>query len=212
MKPIPPGSMVYVEGGEPEIARSLSFQLTLQPSNAQNGLLYITTESPLEHVLTWWDWHCPDHNPAGIKIIDCTESQDESTARKRDIQIEPVSDLRDLTGLGIKFSILHEHLCRSGYTPVLAGVLSATTLVEECEDLREAIRLLNMIGRRIENVGGLGVVMFDTQRLDSQHVEVLRQVCDGGLAVRLNEDDYPEFMAKDLPNQPDGWTQFQLPE
>lgn len=212
LNPIPPGSMVYVEGRPSEVATELAITLTMQASDARNGLLYATTDTPSWRVLTRLEGFRPDSDPAGVKVIDCTERGDERATRASEVQIETVSDLRDPTGLGIKFSILHEHLCQADYSPVLAGVISATTLVEEAEEFREVVRLLNMIGRRIESAQGLAVVAFDSQRLDEETHTVLRQVCDGGIEVRTSGEDHVEFSTIDLPHQPDGWTQFHRPD
>lgn len=206
---IPPGTTLFVAGTAVDKARALALSLLFAGSTADDPLLLTTIETPSEALLTQCDRLHSNVEFTRVAVIDCTDQPPEDS--RFDAHIESLGTPGDLTGLGITFSIMHEHLSEAGSTRVLTGVFTVSTLLEHA-DLRPTIRFLQTAAGRLEGTAGIGLFVLDPSAHDDRTVSTLQQVCDGWLAVREAADGTDELRVSGLSNQPEEWTPFTMPE
>lgn len=206
---IPPGSTLFVAGSAVDRARALALAILFAGSTADDGLLLTTTETPSDTLLTLCNRLYSDREFPRVAVIDCTGQQPGD--RRADTTIESLATPADLTGLGIKFSVMHETISNAGANRVLTGVFTISTLVEQT-DLRPTIRFLQTAAGRIDGTAGLGLFVLDPSVHDGRTVSTLQEVCDGWIEVRAAPDGTDELRIRGLSNQPEGWTPFSVPE
>lgn len=206
---IPPGSTLFVASTAVNTARNLALTLLLAGSTAEDQLLLTTTETPSDALLAQCERLYPTIDFTDIHVIDCTES----TSEDADVaaHVETLESPGDLTGLGIKFSVMTETLSHASSTRVLSGVVTVSPLLQQA-DLRAVTRFLQTATGRIEGTAGVGLFVIDPNEHDDRTVSTLREVCDGWIEVRDPADTTAELRVSDIPNQPEEWTPFTLPE
>lgn len=205
---IPPGATLFVAGTAVDTARALALALIFAGSTAGDRLLLTTTETPSDALLTQCERLHSNGDIPRAAVIDCTDQHPDDS--RWTATIESLGTLEDLTGLGIKFSIMHETLSDAGSNRVLSGVFTVSTLVERT-DLRPTIRFLQTASARIEGTAGLGLFVIDPSVHDDRTVSTLQDVCDGWLEVREAPDGTDELRVRGLSNQPEGWMPFSVP-
>lgn len=205
---IPPGTTLFVAGAAGDMAHDLALSLIVAGSTPEDQLLLTTTEMASETLLATCEQLNPPVDFTSVEVIDCTDHPPDET--RFDAHVESLASPGDLTGLGIKFSVMYETLSDGGSTRVLTGVLTVSTLLKHA-DLRPTIRFLQTAAGRIEETAGIGLFVIDPQLHDDRTVSTLRQVGDGWIEVR-EEDTAAELRVSGLANQPAEWTPFTIPE
>jgi KaiC/GvpD/RAD55 family RecA-like ATPase len=211
IEPIEAGSTVFVAGPALSRAEDLALSLVADGGAAGDGMLFISTNNTSEKLLGSCQRLRPGFDAARTGVIDC--SGQGLTPSKFDAEIKTISTQSDLTGIGMKFSALYEGLYMKADERVRTGLISLSSLLMYV-DLRSLFRFVQTISGRIDSAGGLGVFSIDPTTHDEQTVNTLSQAADGRIEVREAEDGDAdgELRVRGLPNQPEGWQPFSLPE
>lgn len=205
---IPPGTTLFVAGAAVEKARDLALSLVVGGSAADDRLLLTTTETASDALLARCERLDPSVEFTRVAVIDCTD-QDPGDVHQG-AHVESLGTPEDLTGLGIKFSIMYENLSDGGSNRVLTGVVTVSTLLEHA-DLRTTVRFLRTASGRLDDTAGIGLFVLDPSAHDERTVATLQDVPDGWLEIRETADGPDELRVSGLPDQPEEWTPFSMP-
>lgn len=197
---IDPGTMLVVGSDDLDRAQTLSTFLLSMGCNPDDGILFVSTDTPAEDLLTRCAGFDLDPESMEMRLINGTGTDAEPPSG---LAVEEVPEA-DLTGLGITFSVVYENLSAARCQRILAGVHTLSTVLKE-NDLRTVVRFLNTVSKRIESGGGLIVFVIDSDAHDQASLTTLSQVCDGYIEVRGTDTTDNEIRIHGLPDQPDGW-------
>lgn len=201
IEPIPPGTMLVVGSDDVDRAQSLGTFLLSIGCNPDDGMLFVSTDTPGDTLLAQCDRSGLDLDVIDLRVI--TGAGNAPTDAGSGVTVEETAPT-DLTGLGIKFSVVYENLSAAGSRRILAGIHTLSTILEE-NDLRTVVRFLNTVSRRVEDSGGLIVFVIDSNGHGQETLSTLSQVCDGYIEVRDTETDDAEIRIHGLPDQPEDW-------
>lgn len=199
--PIRPGTSVLVSGPSHAGTRELALRL-LVPAEDE-GVVVVTTNRKADRIIE-------DCRAAGIDVtIDDTGVVDCVGTRTNgfDARVMTAAGPGDLTGIGMRFSKLHQELDRAGYDRVRSGFFSVTTLLSFTE-LQTVSRFVHTALGRINNVGGIGILLVDPETQDERAVSTISQFCDGLLEVRERDDEGPQMRLRGLSGQDRTWRSF----
>jgi KaiC/GvpD/RAD55 family RecA-like ATPase len=204
---IDPGTTLVVGSTDLERAQSLGTFLISMGCNEGDGVLFTTTDTPSEAVLSQCSGFDLDPDVAEVQLIDGTGAD----RPEYDIDIEELSS-GDLTDLSIKFSVLYDKLTSSGCPRVLASVHTLSAILNT-HDLRDSVRFLNSVSSRIKDGGGLLVFVVDASAHDQETLNTLGQVCDGLIQVRAGPTpEENQIRAFGIPEGPDEWLTVPAPQ
>lgn len=139
-----------------------------------------------------------------VSVIDCAYDDNQGL----DDHVCGVTSPADLTGIGMEFSSLYEDLYADGYHMVRTGIYTLAPLLLYVDDVRAVFRFLHTVTGRIRSVGGLGVCAIDPGAQDDRTVKSVGQAFDGRIDLRVSDTDGCEIRIRGLPDQTDGWQQF----
>lgn len=206
---IPPGSTLFVAGSPRRKVRDLVLTLILSGCTSDDQLLFTTTDTTSEDLLTQCEKLHQDVDFTTVDVIDVTDSTDGDL--RFDAHVESVSTPGNLTELGIKFSIMFENSIHESSGNVLTTFITVSTLLDHA-DLRPIIRFLKTASGRIESAKGVGFFIIDPSVHDDRTVSTLRAVGDGWIEVREPGEATSELRVRGLPKQPENWVSFTIPD
>lgn len=196
------GTTVLVTGPRHDGARELG--LGMLAGSPGEGAIVVTTNQRASRI-------ADDCARIGIEladdrsaILDCVGDEDADVPAR----VLPVSGPADLTGIGMRFSDVYVDFKGGGIERVRTGLFSLSTLLS-FGDLRTVSRFVHTLVGRIDGVDGLGVFRIDPASHDDRAVRTLAQFCSGRIEVRDRDGDR-ELRTHGLPDQPDGWTRFEV--
>lgn len=208
---LPQGDTLFVSSDDVEAARDLVLGIMLAGSTADDRMLLTTNQTASDALLSRCERFEPDLDFTDLTLIDCTDPG--QVGDGFDAHVESHRPIDDLTGLGVKFSVMYDDLGRSGGNRVLAGLFTVSTLLNRA-DLRPTVRFLQTVSGRIEGTSGVGLFVLDERAPDDRSVDTLRQVADGWIDVRSSSDGTAELRVTGIPETetPSGWIPFTLPD
>jgi len=208
---VSPGTILFVAGPSLSRAEDLALSLVLGGADAEEGMLFITTNDSSKNLLERCERLSPGFDDGAVGVVDCSDSRGRDTVF--DARIESVSTPNDLTGIGIKLSTLYSDLHDETGERVRTAFVNVSTLLMYT-DLRTLFRFLHTISGRIDATDGIGVFAIDPGTHDEKSTNTLTQLCDGRIDVREPEvnDADGDLRVRGLSNQPREWTPFRLGE
>lgn len=208
---LPQGDTLFVSSDDVEAARDLVLGIVLVGSTADDRMLLTTNGTAGDALLSRCERFEPGLDFTDLTLIDCTDRGQDG--EEFDAHVESHRPIDDLTGLGIKFSVMYDDLGRGGENRVLAGLFTVSTLLNRA-DLRPTVRFLQTVSGRIEGTSGVGLFVLDESAHDDRSVDTLRQVADGWIDVRSSTDGTAELRVSGIPETEtqSGWIPFSLPD
>jgi len=200
LETIDQGTTIVVGSEDMDRAQTLGTLLMAMGCEPDDGVLFVNTDTSSEELIEQCTQFELDVGRTDVQLIDGTGEA--GADLEAGVGVESLSS-EDLTGMGIKFSVVYENLSAAGCRRVLAGMHTLTSVLEE-HDLREVVRFLNTVAGRVQNGGGLMVFVIDSTAHDMETISTLAQVCDGYIELR-EADGGHEIRAHGLPGQPEGW-------
>lgn len=204
---IDPGTTLVVGSSDLDRAQTLGTLLLSMGCKPDDGILFVATDTSGSDLVSQVAQFELDPESTDLQLIDGTDDGDIDP--ELDAEVEELSS-DDLTGMGIKFSVVHENLSAGGARRVLAGVHTLSSILE-AHDLRKIVRFLNTVSTRIEESGGLMIFVIDSTAHDMETLETISQVCDGYIEVRGTDTEENEIRIHGLPDQPEGWLRVPAP-
>jgi len=126
-----------------------------------------------------------------VGIVDCVTKQQGMGSTTESELVRYASSPVDLTGIGIELSELLRALYQKrGLTRNRILLHSLSTLLMY-SDLQTVFRFLHVFTGRVQSADALGVFIIDSSAHDEQTVSPLKQLFDGIVTVR--EDDDGDF-------------------
>jgi KaiC/GvpD/RAD55 family RecA-like ATPase len=201
IEPIRTGSSVLVSG--PSHAGTRELALRLLATGEREGVVVVTTNRKADRMKEECEAAGIDVGSDQMGIVDCVGTQTEGI----DAKVKTAAGPGDLTGIGMRFSKLHQELEQEGYSRIRSGFFSVSTLLSFTE-LNIVSRFVHTALGRINSVGGLGILLVDPETHDDRSVSTISQFCDGLLEVRETGDEGPEMRLRGLPGQERTWQSF----
>jgi len=205
---VAPGTTLFVGGSDRHVAEEFALSLSLGAREHDEGVILLSTNTEGDKLLDRCRRGAIGDDPATLGVIECDGQPSED---ERIGHAEAVSSPQDLTGLGIEFSGLYERISRGDVRKVRTGFVSVSPLLMY-NDLRTVFRFLNSLTSRIAGVDGFSIFVINPKAHDDQTNSMLVQVSDGRIQVRDSETADGELRVRGLPDQPERWTPYTLPE
>lgn len=151
-------------------------------SSGEGGII-VTTNSPAEEVLKWFERRDPDHDREILLAIDCIpQPRAESGERVRKI-----SDPTNLTGINVAISEFVDRLRSRGVERMRICINSISTLLVY-SDLKTVFRFLHTLTGRVRAMNALGVYVLEDGMHDEHVASTIKQLMDEMVHIRMNDD------------------------
>lgn len=190
---INPGTNLLVAGPPMTGKRRLTFDMLAHGDRSGDGSILVTTKSAGKQVLSEYE-SCLDGPDGPIGVVDCVSKQ-QGMAPQRTDGIEFASSPVDMTGIGIKLSEYLQRFYDSGVRSNRIAFDSLSTLLMY-SNLQTVFRFLHVFTGRVQSAEALGLFVIDSSAHDAQTMSTLRQLFDGEIEVREDEDDGSEIRLK----------------
>lgn len=125
--------------------------------------------------------------PDQLRIVDCVAERQGTEGRYPPERVEYVSSPADLTGIGIGVSEQLRRFAESGAERTRICFYSLSTLLMYAE-LETVFRFLHVLSGRVDSIGALGLFALDPTTHDDSTVNTLKQLFDGLIEVKLNDE------------------------
>jgi len=197
------GTNILVTGPALGGTRDLVMRMLLR-RHAREGALFIAADVNGREAFSEYDALGGEIDLARMGAVDCTEEgvDDESC------NVHAVGSPADLTGVGIEFSSLYEHIHTNGAARVRTGVYTLSPFVVYAPT-KSVFRFVHTLTGRIRTADGLGVCAIDPNAVDDQTVASIAQAFDGKVELRQKADQRA-IRVRGLAEQPDGWQPVDL--
>ena len=166
--------------------------------------MIVTTSESADRVVRDCEALGTSFRPGRIGVVDCVSPDDRDPDETSPARVLAVSGPEDLTGIGMRYSKLHQNLLAEGVGRVRSGVLSVSTLLT-LGDVQAVSRFVHMLVGRIDSVDGLGVMLIDPTTQDERTVRTIGQFCGGRIDVR-DGDAGLELRTRGLGDNCRAWT------
>ena len=187
---VDPGTNVLIEGPPMSGKLELGFQILETGARNGEGSIFVTTKDNADRVAEDFAKLAGDVDPT-VGIVDCVTKQQGMGSTTESELVRYASSPVDLTGIGIELSELLRALYQKrGLTRNRILLHSLSTLLMY-SDLQTVFRFLHVFTGRVQSADALGVFIIDSSAHDEQTVSPLKQLFDGIVTVR--EDDDGDF-------------------
>jgi hypothetical protein len=168
--------------------------IDLVTESQPDAILWITVTQSVDDKLRGWQQHTEAELPDQIGVIDVSGRtrfgrSSESVLDGHSVQIETVSDPRDLTGLGIAVDKVLGKWADTDTQPVVC--LDSITPLLQYSDLHRLFRFLHVLSQHIAKHNGVVHYHLDPTAHNQETINTLSQLVD--TAVEVGPDGDIEF-------------------
>lgn len=202
LDPIKAGTNILVTG--PSLAGTRELSLQLLASDA-DGMLLLTADESGTDAIDRFERAGGRYDSSRMGVIDCSQHG----AADADANVCVVNSPADLTGIGIQYSKLYEHLHGSGVEAVRTGLYSLSTILPYVDEIQPVYRFLHTVTGRIRAADGLGICALDPETQDERVVGSVAQPFDGRLDLRQDETGDREIRLQGLPGHDSDWRAYE---
>lgn len=196
LAPVEAGTNLLVAGAIHSGVREFVYRMVASGGHDEGKILVTTDRNGGEALEGYVD--CGgDRNPDRLGVVDCSEGGESDDLVRR------VENPAELTGIGIEFSSLYQHLYDCGARRVRTGVVTLSPLVVYAEDIRPVYRFLHTLNGRVRTADGLNACVVDPTAVDDRTLSSIQQAFDGRIDFRAG-DSGPQFRTKGIGGS-DGW-------
>lgn len=199
------GTNLLLSGPAMSGKRTLLLQLLARGVEDGEGSVLATSRDPAKDVIDAYD-EAVGSLDSYLRVIDCVSTQSGNPAGGE--RVTYVSSPGDLTGMGIEFSEVARGAQSAGIDDLRVGFDSLSPLLMYV-DIERLFRFLHVFTSQIQSQGWLGVFCIDPESHDDQTINTLRQLFDGVVEVRLNEDGGRELRLRGVTDSPTEWVAFE---
>lgn len=203
LEPVEAGTNILVTGPSLGGTRELSLQLL---ASEADGMLLIAADNSGADVIESFERAGGRYDPGRMGVID---SSQHGTA-DADANVCVVNSPGDLTGIGIRYSRLYEHLHASGVEAVRTCLFSLSTILPYLDEIQPVYRFLHTVTGRIRAADGMGICVLDPDTQDDRIVGSIAQPFDGRLELR-RENGACEIRLQGLPGHDGDWRGYEPP-
>jgi KaiC/GvpD/RAD55 family RecA-like ATPase len=149
--------------------------------------LMVTTRESAIHILESFKENKLDLPLSRLRFVDCVSKILGSTAVETD-NIKIANSPMDLTGIGVKISqFFEEFFMNKNIQKIQLHINSLSTLLMY-SNIQTIFRFLYVITGRIKAAGALGIYVIDSGMHDEQTIATLKQLCDGVIEIKSEND------------------------
>lgn len=200
-----PGTTVLVTG-RGRLASKLARQMTLSGTKSGDGAVFVSTNTTGTTLATECLDAVPELDPEGLGIVDVTGRT--SPEIDTEVQIETLSSTGDLTGISIKFSILHSALYERGFDRMRV-CFDSLSLLLLYTNAKTITRFVHAISGRVSATNSFCVFVMDPSMHEQQVMYTLEHICDGRIDIQASGDGL-EVRVDGEPGTPMDWTPVDL--
>lgn len=180
-KEVEPGSNLLVSGPPMTGKRRLTMRLLARGARDGEGAVIVSTRNPVDKLANNYQELLGGTNQQ-CWFVDCVNSEENGPSNVR-----YVTSPSDLTGIGIEFSEIANAANETGVPRLRVGFDSLSPLLMYA-DLQRAFRFLHVFTSQIQSRNWLGLFVLDPESHDDQAVNTIRQLFDGLIELRVDDD------------------------
>ncbi len=153
----------------------------------ENAVMMVTTCESAIHILESFKENKLDLPLSRLRFVDCVSKILGSAPVETD-NIKIANSPTDLTGIGVKISqFFEEFFMNKNIQKIQLHINSLSTLLMY-SNIQTIFRFLNVITGRIKVAGALGIYVIDSGMHDEQAIATLKQLCDGMIEIKSEND------------------------
>jgi KaiC/GvpD/RAD55 family RecA-like ATPase len=204
LESVRPGTNVLITGPPMSGKYDLVVSLLAGGFRRGDGTLVVSTNNSATEIRSDMAERVRDTGQAQLGIVDCV-SQERGEQVEENALTKYVSSPADFTGTGMATSKLLEQFGnRHEHTRVALDSISQLLMYS---DVKTVFRFLHVLTGRISSAEAIGFSTLDADSHDPQTVNTIRQLYDGVIETRV-EDDARELRVRGLPDADADWRSF----
>lgn len=174
----------------------------------ENAVIIVTTRESASNILEKFKENKRDLPMSRIGIVDCvTKSLGVPATENENVKI--ASSPVDLTGIGVKISqFLEEFMIKKHVQKTQLQINSLSTILMY-SNIQTVFRFLHVFTGRIKAAGALGIYVIDVGMHDEQAIATLKQLCDGMIEIKL-ENDKSYIRMIGFSSKPTPWFEYEI--
>lgn len=199
-------STILVSGPAMSGKYELLVHLLVEGEGYGNGGLFVTTNEDADGVFT----DLQENGVADLeafRIVDCVSEQQSSQEQFPPERVEYVNSPGDLTGLGIGVTEQLRRFFEEDTQEVRIAFHSLSTLLMY-SDIETVFRFLHVLTGRIDDMDAIGFFTIDPTTHEEGTVNTLKQLFDGAIELRTDDDGQTELRFQGLDDTPRGWVEY----
>ena len=202
---VEPGTNLLMAGPPMTGKRTLALRILAEGNRNGEGSIIVTTKDSGEKILADFREQAGDTERAPVGVVDCVTKQQGMRSSQPSEQIAFASSPVDMTGIGIKLSESLQHFYQDLSVTRNRILLYSLSTLLMYSNLQTVFRFLHVFTGRIQSADSLGVFVIDSTAHDDQTMSTLKQLFDGEIQVREDEDRGTEIRIAGLPDTPNDW-------
>ncbi len=174
----------------------------------ENAVITVTTRESASHILEWFGENKLDLPLPRIGIVDCvTKTHGGVVVENENIKV--ASSPVDLTGIGVKISqFFDEFYMKKKMQKIQLHINSLSTILMY-SNIQTVFRFIHVFTGRVKAAGALGIYIIDSGMHDEQAIATLKQLCDGMIEVK-SENDKNFIRITGLSPKPTPWLEYEI--
>jgi len=177
-------------------------------TNNETAVIIITTREPATHILERLKKIIPAPSFSNIGIVDCVSKTVGGTEIDMG-NIEFVSSPADLTDIGVKISQFFDDLFFKKKIRKLQLHFDSLSTILLYSKVQTVFRFLHVLTGRIKAARGIGIYVMDSGMHDEKNVIILKQLCDGIIEVK-SENDTNFIRIIGISPKPTQWFEYEI--
>ncbi len=174
----------------------------------ENAVIMVTTRESASNILEKFKEYKLDLPMSRIGIVDCVTKTLGVPAIEND-NVKIASSPVDLTGIGVKISqFLEEFMIKKHVQKTQLHINSLSTILMY-SNIQTVFRFLHVFTGRIKAAGALGIYVIDIGMHDEQAISTLKQLCDGMIEVK-SENDKSYVRMIGFSSKPTPWFEYEI--
>ena len=195
---VEPGTNLLIAGPPMTGKRTLAMGILAHGNRRGDGSVIVTTKDGGEDVHADFREHAgASGGPLGI--VDCVSKQ-QGMSPTTGKGIRYASSPVDMTGIGIQLSEFLQEFYKDRGVQRNRILLDSLSTLLMYSNLQTVFRFLHVFTGRVQSAEALGVFIIDSTAHDDQTMSTLRQLFDGQIEVRENDDRESELRLTGLGN------------
>ncbi len=177
-------------------------------SKNENALMVVTTGEPAIQMIERFKQLEPNLLLSRVGFVDCVSMKCGVTAVENK-NIKLVNGPEDLTAIGVKISQFFEDFyLKKKINKIQLHINSLSTLLMY-SNIQTIFRFLHVFTSRIKMANALGIYVLDSEMHDDQIISTIKQLCDGMIEVR-SENDRNFIRTVGILPEPTSWLEYQI--
>lgn len=173
-----------------------------------NAVISVTTRGSANNIIEWFKENNLILPMSRVGIVDCvTKTLGSAMIENESIKI--ASSPGDLTGIGVKISEFSEEFFMKKNIKNLQLHINSLSTILMYSNIQMVFRFLHVFTGRIKATGAIGIYDIDSGMHDEQTVVTLKQLCDGIIEVK-HENDRNFIRIVGLSTLPTSWFEFEV--